>query len=98
MDFLKKIFGEKVSISELIANGAVVVDVRTKDEFQRGHLRNAINIPLDRLPDNLKKLDRNKAIVTCCASGSRSATAKNYLRSKGFEQVYNGGSWISLRS
>jgi len=96
MDFLKKIFGEKVNISELIANGAVVLDVRTKAEFQNGHVQNSINIPLDKLPDNLKKLNKNKPIVTCCASGARSATAKNYLKSKGFELVYNGGSWRSL--
>lgn len=98
IDFLKNIFGEKVNIPELIANGALIVDVRTKEEYQRGHVRNSINIPLNKLPDNLKKLDKNKSIVTCCASGARSATARNYLKSNGFLQVYNGGSWMSLRS
>jgi rhodanese-related sulfurtransferase len=95
--FLKSLFGEKPNLGELIAGGAVIVDVRTKNEFQAGHLKNSINIPLDRLPDNIKKLNREKAIITCCASGARSGAARRYLKSKGFERVYNGGPWTSLR-
>jgi phage shock protein E len=56
--FLKKIFGEKVNIQELINNGARIIDVRTKAEFQQGHVRNSINIPLDGLSDNLKSLTK----------------------------------------
>jgi rhodanese-related sulfurtransferase len=40
---------------------------------------------------------KNRPIVTCCASGARSASAKRILKSHGFEQVYNGGSWYTLR-
>ena len=97
MDFLKLIFGKKVNLQEVISDGAVILDVRTKEEYQSGHLRNSINIPLDKLPQNLKKLNKNKSIITCCASGSRSASARKILKSNGFEQVYNGGSWYSLR-
>jgi phage shock protein E len=97
MDFLKLIFGKKVNLQEVISGGAVILDVRTKGEYQSGHLRNSINIPLDKLPQNLKKLNKNKSIITCCASGSRSASARRMLKSNGFEQVYNGGSWYSLR-
>jgi phage shock protein E len=95
--FLKKIFGERVDIQELILNGATIIDVRSKEEFQRGHLKSSINIPLDKLTQSLKKLDKSKPIITCCASGMRSASAKSILISNGFEQVYNGGSWTSLR-
>jgi rhodanese-related sulfurtransferase len=95
--FLKKIFGERVNIQELILNGATVIDVRSKEEFRRGHLKSSINIPLDKLTQGLKKLDKNKPIITCCASGTRSASARSMLKSNGFEQVYNGGSWTSLR-
>jgi phage shock protein E len=95
--FLKKIFGEKVDIQELIDNGARIIDVRTKAEFQQGHVRNSINIPLDRLTDNLKKLDKSKPVITCCASGMRSASARSILKSHGFTEVHNGGSWTSLR-
>jgi phage shock protein E len=97
MNFLKLIFGEKVNLQEVISSGAIILDVRTKAEFQSGHLRNSINIPVDNLQQNIKKLNRNKSIITCCASGSRSAAARRLLKSNGFEQVYNGGSWYSLR-
>ena len=91
------IFGKKVDLQEVISNGAVILDVRTKVEYQSGHLRNSINIPIDKLPGNIKKLNKNKPVITCCASGSRSASARRMLKSNGFEQVYNGGSWYSLR-
>ena len=96
MDFFKNMFGEKVNIRELMSNGAVLIDVRSKEEYKMGHNRNSINIPLDKLPSSLKKLDKSKPIITCCASGARSATARNYLKNNGFENVYNGGSWRSL--
>lgn len=97
MNFLKMIFGKKVNLQEVISSGAVILDVRTKGEYQSGHLRNSINIPIDKLPQNLKKLNKNRSIITCCASGSRSASARRILKSNGFEQVYNGGSWYSLK-
>jgi phage shock protein E len=96
-DFFKKLFGEKVNLGELIAGGATIIDVRTKDEFQRGHVRNSVNIPLDKLQNNLKKIDRNKPVITCCASGMRSASAVSILKSNGFTSVYNGGSWTKVR-
>jgi phage shock protein E len=97
MNFLELIFGKKVNLQEIISNGAVILDVRTKGEYQSGHLKNSMNIPIDKLPQNIKKLNKNKAIITCCASGARSASAKRILKSEGFEQVYNGGSWYTLR-
>jgi phage shock protein E len=97
MNFLKLIFGKKVNLKEVISNGATILDVRTKGEYQSGHLRNSINIPVDNLPQNMKKLNKSKPIITCCASGARSASARRLLKSNGLEQVYNGGSWYSLR-
>lgn len=97
MNILELIFGKKVDLQEVISNGAVILDVRTKGEYQSGHLRKSINIPIDNLPQNIKKLDKNKPIITCCASGARSAAARRLLKSNGFEQVYNGGSWNSLK-
>jgi len=97
MSFLELIFGKKVNLQEVISNGAIILDVRTKGEYQSGHLSNSINIPVDNLQGNLKKLDKNRPIITCCASGARSASARRVLLSNGFEQVYNGGSWSSLK-
>lgn len=97
MNLLKLIFGNKINLQEVISNGSVILDVRTKSEYQSGHLRNSINIPIDNLQKSIKELDKNKPIITCCASGSRSAYARRILKSNGFENVYNGGSWFSLR-
>lgn len=81
----------------MIQNGTVIVDVRTKGEYQGGHIKNSVNIPLDKLTQNLKKLDKNKPVITCCASGMRIASAKSILKSNGFIEVHNGGAWTSLR-
>jgi phage shock protein E len=99
IQFIKNLFGlgEKIDIGELIAKGAKIIDVRSVGEFQGGHLSNSVNIPLDKLRDNLSKLDKSQVIITCCASGMRSASAKSILKSNGFEEVHNGGGWTNLR-
>jgi rhodanese-related sulfurtransferase len=97
MNIIKMIFGEKVNLQEVISGGAVIVDVRSKGEYQSGHLKNSINIPVDTLEQNIKKLKKDKPVITCCASGARSASALRILKANGFEQVYNGGAWTSLK-
>jgi phage shock protein E len=96
---LKRIFGigNKVNFEELISNGATIIDVRTPGEYSQGHLKRSVNIPLSNLNSHLPKLKKDKPIITCCASGMRSSSARSLLRSQGFEQVYNGGSWYSLK-
>lgn len=83
--------------SELIKQGAIILDVRSKGEFQSGHIKGSINIPVDVLSGNLSKLKKDKPIITCCASGMRSASAKSILQSNGFANVHNGGGWMSLQ-
>ncbi len=98
---LKQLFGigPKVDLAELVKQGAVIVDVRTKGEYAGGAIKNSINIPLDQLSKNLSKFkDKNAPIITCCASGMRSASAKGVLKANGFTNVHNGGGWMSLRS
>lgn len=91
--------GPQPDYDELLKQGAIILDVRTKSEFSSGHIRNAINIPVDQLNNNLSKLkDKNKCIICCCASGSRSGMAKRLLISKGYKVVYNGGSWFRLQN
>lgn len=97
MNILKLIFGEKVDLRDVISKGAIIVDVRSKGEYQSGHLKNSINIPVDNLEQNIKKLKKDKPVITCCASGARSGSAMRILKANGFEQVYNGGGWTSLR-
>lgn len=98
---LKNLFGigPKVDYAELAKKGAIILDVRSKSEYAGGHIKGSINISLDTLSSNLSKLkDKNKVIITCCASGMRSASAKSILRSNGFTQVHNGGGWSSLQN
>lgn len=100
MSFLSKLFGggtPKRSIEELLLDGGVIVDVRTPSEYKSGHIKKSINIPLDVLSSKLNKLDKSKPVITCCASGMRSGSAKGILKSNGFSEVVNGGSWSSLR-
>ncbi|MGN6341968.1 MAG: rhodanese-like domain-containing protein [Ginsengibacter sp.] len=91
--------GSKTDYAELVKEGAIILDVRSKGEYASGHIENSINIPVDQLANNLAKLkDKNKCIVCCCASGMRSGSAKRILESKGYNEVYNAGSWLNLRN
>lgn len=91
-------FGPKADFAELVKQGAIILDVRSKGEYAGGHIKGSMNISVDTLQNNLSKLkDKNTPIITCCASGMRSASAKNILQSNGFTQVHNGGSWGSLQ-
>ena len=89
--------GPKVDLNELMASGAVVVDVRTPAEYKDGHVKGSINLPLQTLNANLNKLKKDQVIITCCRSGSRSGMARRQLQAAGYTQVYNGGAWSNLR-
>lgn len=90
--------GPKVNVGELISKGALIIDVRTKGEYAGGHVKGSVNVPLDQLSGYLKKIkDKNHAIITCCASGMRSASAKSLLKGQGYTNVHNGGSWFGLK-
>lgn len=91
-------FGPKVNYAQLVKDGAIIIDVRTKGEYQQGHIKGSQNIPLDVLSNNLSKLNKEKTIITCCASGMRSAQAKSILLSNGFSTVHNGGGWSGLNN
>lgn len=79
----------------MLAEGALILDVRTPAEFKEGHALNAMNIPLDQLPGELKRLNERRPIVTCCRSGMRSATAAALLTRNGFT-AHNGGTWQNV--
>lgn len=90
--------GPKVDLRELSKNGAQIIDVRTKGEYQQGHIKGSVNIPLQSLPGSISKISKDKPVITCCASGMRSASAKGILKSNGFTEVHNGGGWMSLNN
>ncbi len=90
--------GQKTDFKQLVKDGAIILDVRTKSEYQNGHIQGSMNIPVDVLRNHLSKLkNKNLPVITCCASGMRSAAAKNILMASGYTSVYNGGSWTGLQ-
>jgi rhodanese-related sulfurtransferase len=96
--FFKKLFGPGTDYKLLVQNGAVIIDVRSPQEFDNGHIKGSKNIPVNiiqREVNSIKKI--GKPIITVCQSGGRSGMAKGILKSAGIE-VYNGGSWFGLRS
>lgn len=98
---LKNLFGMgvKQDFAALVKDGAIIVDVRSPLEFKSGHIKNAINIPVESIASNLSKLpNKSKTIITCCASGMRSGMAKNILSSNGYTNVLNGGGWTNLNN
>ena len=88
---------------KLIAAGAVVLDVRTPDEFAGGHVPSATNIPVDQVTQRLAEVDKlvgsdkTKPVVVYCAAGARAAKAKTQLEAAGYTQVVNGGGLDDLQ-
>ena len=75
-------------------NNYIIVDVRTKEEYEISHVVGAINIPVDDIDENVD-LDKSKAILVYCQSGNRSNMAYNYLTNLGYE-VYDLGAFSKL--
>lgn len=83
-------------LKKIVESGATIIDVRTPAEFQMGHPKNAINIPLQEIDKKISEIQKMKQpIVVCCASGMRSATAQMFLQSHGIE-TYNAGPWQTV--
>jgi phage shock protein E len=96
-NLLKSLFGQPADLKAIYQNGAVILDVRTPEEFSTAHMDGAINIPVDQVMQRISDLrQEDRPIITCCRSGARSGVAKATLAAAGLE-VYNGGSWISLQ-
>ena len=70
-------------------NNYIIVDVRTPDEYNEGHLKDAINIPVDEIEENI--FDKTKTILVYCRSGNRSKTAYNSLTKMGYTAYDMGG-------
>jgi len=78
-----------------LQQGALVVDVRSPEEFKSGHLSEAVNIPLNELADSVPRTiaDKNQVLLLHCLSGTRSGIAKRLLKKLGYPNVYNLGSY-----
>ena len=90
------LFGRN-KLKDALRRGAVVIDVRPPNKFDEGHVEDAVNIPIDRLPINAQRLKNiNRPIIFCCDSGFESSMGVKMMREKGVKEVYNGGSWVNL--
>lgn len=87
---------KKIDYKKLLAKGAVIIDVRSKAEYAGGAIPGSENIPLPSLSGRIKEIKSLEVpIITVCASGMRSGTAKAQLKSAGVE-AYNGGGWTKM--
>jgi len=82
---------------EIIRNNeGTIIDVRTRGEFMGGSVSEAINIPLNEIPERIDELKEMKApLILCCASGNRSGQAEYFLSQRGINCL-NGGSWLTV--
>ena len=80
-------------IEEYLNNGAVVIDVRTVEEFQGGNVNGSKNIVLNTIPSKVSEIKAlNKKVIAVCRSGARSGQATAFLKRQGID-VINGGPW-----
>ena len=97
MGLFSFLFGNKSKkIQDFKSRGAVILDVRSKGEYQGGAIPGSKNIPLQQISVRMAEIKKwDKPVITCCASGIRSGSAAGILRSNGVEAM-NGGGWFSL--
>ena len=78
-----------------LKQGALLIDVRNADEYSTGHLKGAINVPLQEIDSLIVRevKDKDRVILLHCQSGTRSGVAKNRLNALGYTRVYNLGSY-----
>lgn len=98
MGIINSLFKMPNNVRQLLNEGAVIIDVRTPQEYNAGHIKGSKNIPLDSLKTRWSEVEKmKKPVITVCQSGMRSGTAKSFLESKGL-RVANGGSWSGLNN
>jgi len=93
---LLKIFRTRVRVSDkvlrdahiAVENGALILDVRTQEEYKVKHVKNAVNIPVQQLNKKYKDIPEDKEIVIYCRKGNRSQGAAKYLQERG-RKVYD---------
>lgn len=97
MGLLDFLFGNKANkIQDFKSRGAIILDVRSKGEYDGGAIPGSKNIPLQSIQSKISTIKKwNKPVICCCASGMRSGSAAGILRSQGIEAI-NGGGWHSL--
>jgi len=84
-------------VRELVESGAYIIDIREKGEYERGHLINAVNIPLSQLRERVDEIPKDRPVYLHCRSSQRSYNAIMALQHMGFDNLYNiSGSFIGI--
>lgn len=84
-------------VRELVENNALIIDVREKDEYVLGHLKNAVNIPLSEIRGRLDEIPKDKTVYLYCRSSQRSYNAVMALQNLGYDNVINiSGSYLGI--
>jgi phage shock protein E len=97
MSWLSMLFGGNEKIREALRQGGAIIDLRTAQEFDQGHIPGAHNIPVDRIRANLDRIrSLSRPLILCCASGDHCREATEFLRQAGIQRVIAGGSWESV--
>jgi rhodanese-related sulfurtransferase len=87
---------KKTDYKQLLADGAIIIDVRNPSEYAGGAIPGSENIPLPNLGGKIKQIKSLNAPIICvCASGMRSGAAKGQLKAAGID-AYNGGPWTKM--
>lgn len=78
-------------VDKIINGGGFLLDVRTKEEYEKGHIKGSINLPLDEIRDNTDKLpqDKNAPLYITCQVGQRGYVAARILIGEGYTNLYN---------
>lgn len=81
----------KEQLAKMIEKGAILVDVRSPQEFEEGHLENSISLPEYEINQNAKDMlpDQSQVIIVYCSTGHRSQKAQKELEKLGYQKVYN---------
>jgi rhodanese-related sulfurtransferase len=98
IQFIKRLFKrQQVDFNLLLQQGAMVIDVRSPEEYKLGHYKGSTNIPLNTLTQKIGLLKKNgKPVITVCRSGARSSMAQAMLLREGID-CYNGGAWTTFQ-
>ncbi len=99
LEFFNKLLNrKKLNYPALMDREALIIDVRTPQEFAQGSFDQSINIPLNEIMNRIEEIRQpNKPIIVCCRSGARAENATVFLNKSGVE-AYNAGSWSGVQA
>lgn len=82
-------------IKQAIAQGAVIVDVRSPGEYTQGHAKGSMNIPVQNVQRSLKKFKPETTVILCCRSGARAGSVQGIFEAHGCRTI-NAGPWQNV--